>query len=697
MDSAPIIIYVEFLTITYFIKDILPILRKSSGVRRLGVFDTTISAFFLSQVFGRLYGFKVERINFQMADARDDRGACVYLQVRYHDLVSLQALILKEVPIQEELKSRDGDARLAAYLAKTSVSSYDFHGYAMHSELWHALVLIRMAQWHRKKSTAAPAMIYLYMFNRPFWKVLVRYAEGCGVIAHNMGVYRARGLAFKKIWSFCAKIKLRLVLSLLRYPGRLFFKKESLCDVPWNVSGPARMMVEHLGQFNIDRPECVSDLFFLDPQGIQGTDVCLVFNNRVDPIDQTKWHQMSDRGITAVARTVQSSLVDESKVPVFRHKFRSYSIDEFPEAWRAYIFEYRQARDYWNHFFRRYNIKLWTTWYKYDAVHMAMADAINDVGGISSVYQRAYESNPSPYYAVGSDLIFGFSAPSQDIHLKSGSDFKYHVTVGYIGDNRFKHLRPLAQEIRRRLLERGAERIIAYFDEISVDDGRWFMGHKILRKNYTFWLNRLLEDPKLGIIFKPKTPWNLLKRLGPVADLLRAAQRTGRCYVFHEGLFQGMFTPAAAAIAGDISIHDCLWAGTAGVDAALSGAKTLFLDLEGWSESPLYKLGPGVVFKDHLSLWNACQDHWKTLGGNPALGNWSSIINDIDPFRDGLAAQRLSEYLKELLEGLRSGMSAEDVMEQVAQRYAQRWGKDKIQRGRNYSSKELLASCRIMP
>lgn len=681
MGSAPAIIYIEFLTVSCFIRDIFPVLRKSSGIRHLYIFDTTISAFFLSRLLGRIFGFNVDKLSFQMADARDDHGACVYLRVRYQHLAKLQALIFQEAPIQEALKDSDRDTRLEAYLAKASVYCYSFNAHAKHSELWHALVLIGITQWHKKKSAAGPALIHLYMYNRPFWRALMRYAEGYGVIVHNTGTLRLCHPIFKKIWSFCTKIRLPLILSLLRYPGRIFFKKESPRDVPENVLGPARMMAEHFGQFNVDRPGCISDLFFLDPQGIHGTDVYLVFNNSKNPVDDIKWHQMSARGVKAIALTLQSSLVDEARVPIFRHEFRACSADEFPAPWRDYVVEYRRARDYWSHFFRAYNIRLWATWAKYDATHMAIADAINDVGGISSVYQRSFESNPSPYYTVGSDLIFGFSSQGCDVHLKSGSNFKYYITVGFIGDSRFEYLRPLAQNIRRQLFGCGAERIVAYFDDNTFKDGRWITGHKLLRENYAFWLNKLFEDKKLGVIFKTKIPVTLRERLGPVADLLSAAEKTGRCYVFNEGgTNYSAFPPAVAAMAADIAIQDTFWAGTAAIEAALSGAKSLLVDFEGHPQSSLYRLGPNVVFRDWTSVWSACLDHWKTPGGNPVLGNWSSVLEEMDPFRDGLAKRRLSGYLKELLEGLRAGIPAKDVMEKVAQRYAEKWGKDKVQR-----------------
>ncbi len=315
---------------------------------------------------------------------------------------------------------------------------------------------------------------------------------------------------------------------------------------------------------------------------------------------------------------------------------------------------------------------------------MAIADALTDVGGISSIYQRSYKPGVSPQLAVGTDIIFGFSNRDCELQAGSGSQFRYYVTVGYLGDNRFDVLRPRASQIRNQLLTHGAKHIIAYFDENTLDDGRWFHGHKMAQDNYRFLLEKLLFNSELGLVLKPKVPGTLRRRLGDINRLLVEAEKTGRCFMFGEGSIFGSYPPAAAALAADIAIHDQLACGTAGLEAALAGIPTLLIDLEGWSFSPLYGLGDHVVFTDRDSAWRACEAYFKDPLAHPRAGNWSSMINEFDPFHDGRAAQRMSRYLKDLLEGLRAGEKPTEVMEKVAERYARQWGKDKVQRGPRY-------------
>ena len=199
-----------------------------------------------------------------------------------------------------------------------------------------------------------------------------------------------------------------------------------------------------------------------------------------------------------------------------------------------------------------------------------------------------------------------------------------------------------------------------------------------MRDNYVYILTKLMRDPSLGVIFKPKVPSTLYRRLGPAADLLDRAVATGRCLVIEGGALHGSYPPVMAALASDVVIHGHLCAATAGIECALARVPTLLLDREGWPVSRLHALGHDVVFQDWDGLWQALEDHWRTPGGNPRLGDWSSMVHEFDPFRDGRAAQRMGTYLQWLLEGFQAKLPRNIVLADAAQRYAKIWGKDKV-------------------
>ncbi|MFQ6031144.1 MAG: hypothetical protein ACE5Q6_27080, partial [Dehalococcoidia bacterium] len=405
------------------------------------------------------------------------------------------------------------------------------------------------------------------------------------------------------------------------------------------------------------------------------------------PLDEANWQELHQNGISAVALRPDATTVAE--VPIFEPSANSnhqrvilpYTQTAGPESrWLEKQLEvYDNLRSYWTDLFAAHQVKVHVTWYKYDANHFAIGDALRSLGGVATIYQRAYESHPSAETMMAADIVFGFSPSVAAVERLSRSQIRYHVTTGYIGDHRHRLLKNAAQKVRSQLQQHGAQQILSFTDENSGDDSRWHTGHPFMRANYAFLLEKVLANPWLGILLKPKTPGTLRRRLGPVAELLAAAEATGRCYIYDDGVIQGSHSPAEAALAADVAVHGHLCAATAGIEAALAGTPTLLLDREGWPTSPLYQLGTGqVAFTDWDDLWQACLSHWSAPEGSPGFGDWSSLMAEIDPFRDGKAAQRMGTYIQWLLEGFREGFDRETVMSQAAERYCAQWGADKI-------------------
>ena len=237
--------------------------------------------------------------------------------------------------------------------------------------------------------------------------------------------------------------------------------------------------------------------------------------------------------------------------------------------------------------------------------------------------------------------------------------------------------------MKQKLIENGAKKIIFAIDENSLDDDRWHTGHELQRDNYRYVCEKVLEHKWLGAVFKPKKSSNLRKRLGPINDILIEAERTGRCHVFEEtGRYTTIVSPLHAAFIADICIHGHLSAGTAALECALAGKPTLLIDREGMPHSKL-KILPkdSIVFNDWESAISNTIDYLKSHKKDNKFGNWSSYLNEFDPFRDGKAANRIGNYLNWILEGYRKGESRDMILENAADRYANLWGEDKVIQG----------------
>ena len=113
--------------------------------------------------------------------------------------------------------------------------------------------------------------------------------------------------------------------------------------------------------------------------------------------------------------------------------------------------------------------------------------------------------------------------------------------------------------------------------------------------------------------------------------------------------------PAKVAMASDFTIHDTLLAGTAGLESALTGTKSVYFDYYNATKSQFDKDGLKIVFRNWDYLWNEILKDYEY--GNKNLGNWDSIIDNFDNFRDGKTNFRIMEFLKNINEDIENERS----------------------------------------
>ena len=634
-DSPALLVFIERLTLRTWLWHVWPRflwqrLVRRQPVTRCFLFESSRLARRAARATAWLTGTAVEPLVYDIQEVRDDAGLSIRLRLAYQDLAEVQADVMQEPLFAAAAATAPPASRMVAVLAKrlATTSTVD------RQTLWRAMLLVQVCAWKTRTVGWPCGQVLLMLERRPWLEALQRYARRAGVpcctITQTMNW---QVMTDRFLGSGMADTARRLTRRLWRASSR------SMADPA--AAGPMAV-VEYYGQFNLNRPELFSDLFFWQQSSFPARQLLLFFKIASSPLDREKWTELVRHGISAVALHPQARAIPEA--PLFipdpgarlHERISSVPQDGSLEArWlHRELRDHHRLRAYWTELFARYRAKLYLSWHKYDATHCAIADAMEDVGGVTAIYQRAYEALPTVDTTVTADVVFGFSPQVAEIERRSRSQIAYHVATGYPGDHRFLPLRQQAAGIRAALQRQGARQIIAFFDENTLDDPRWEFGHAWMQEHYAFLLEKVLSEPWLGLILKPKRPHRLRRRLGPVAALLARAQATGRCHLFEEGIIQGSYPPAAAALASDLTIG-ALFSVTAGLESALSGVPTLLIDREGWRVSPLYRLGPGrVVFTEWPALWEACLAQWKTPGGVPGLGDWSPLLPELDPFRD---------------------------------------------------------------
>lgn len=683
MRSEQSALFIEWLDSRSLFFDLIPyfLKRKSEISRTIFVFDASPTALALARGLSRLLNWTIEVPQFELADIKDKNGFSLRLRLTYVDLGIVQDRIWASPAFQDYLRHFKEPRHLANYLAKDLIE-FDYTTMNRHRQVLHVLMLVNISRWYSK--IQAPIKLFLKKRNWP--EILQEYAEEqkvelvFGAPFHNIGFFLK-----KKIRQILAPYVHWTIWGLRNFRSLFKVSKSS----PGN--NKYKLGVEYYGQLNLERQDAFSDLFFYKQSKLEGQDIELLFSLPQDPLDETKWQEMQKHNIPALVRFPRASRLPLDKAPIhdpWAVPSGWHLSDPLPsdpnrsaefEILRKKTSEYNREFSYWKDLFQKGNIRLYTHWYKYDAKHIPMTDAMKSLGGITTIYQRAFESHETRELTMVADAFFCYSKHNFKVEKDNRSDIEYQIVTGFLGDFRFPYMKEKAAEIRQSLAKNGAERIIAFLDENTLDDGRWFTGHEFTRKNYGYFLEQILKDRRYGIIIKPKAPGTLRRRLGPVAEKLDELQNSGRCVFLGGGALQGMYPPVLAALAGDLTIHECLSAGSAGVESALAGVPTFFLDDEGWPVSPLYQLGEGkVVFRDRAALWQACSDFFEKPGAKDILGNCGPLLSELDPFRDGRAAERMGTYLKWLLDGLNSGLQRDKVLADAAERYAKAWGKDKI-------------------
>ena len=681
-------------------------MKASQDAQPIYYFNNSKMGRWLANLSLRFIRMRIERVKFSQGDMRDQDGNLIWLKTT-KDTLSIQEEIKNNAEFQKAVGSCGMANSLHLFLGKWAMccDSITTDVFLMLKFIFFIRIVEHRENLNDPMRTSQRD-VFLFMQARPWFVEIERFAQSKGINiipARNIQLHlKAFFLRFDSLKSFikefCKKTSYYWMVTQYKLKELIFLRRSNnvqgahdFIKNKGNDSGRSqlRIAIEHYGYLNFDSPELFSDLFFFQKSSLRAQDILVYFGLSNAPITDKEWSELSKRGIFAIAINPQAAATPD--VPIFNHKRGTIKIDWFKSTARdkknifthnwlcQHILNYHQRYNYWVDFITQHRVKIHVTWFKYSPDHCAILDALQNLGGVGVVYQRSFDPFLAPGTFTTADVVFGFSKLGAHIGEDKHSIIPYYVVSGYLGDYRFSLLQKRSNDVRNLLRSHGAQRILAYFDEHATNHPQWDLAYKVTIRNYSYLLNKVLENPWFGLILKPKVPSTLRsKRLGSVWELLHQAEKTGRCFIFEDTNLQSSFPPAAASLGADIAIHGHLFAATAGVESALTGTPTLLLDCEGISDSPLRILGERVIFKDIEPLWRSCVEHWNRPGGIPGFADWSGILDQLDPFRDGRAAERMGIYLEWLIEGFKAGLPRETVLADAAERYARIWGKDKI-------------------
>lgn len=339
--------------------------------------------------------------------------------------------------------------------------------------------------------------------------------------------------------------------------------------------------------------------------------------------------------------------------------------------WGALVSMERKV-GWWNAFYRRYRIRVHTRFSMMSPSEVHAALAMEQAGGVSLAYQRS----SSEYLVAATGRVMG-----DHVFFTWGSLFEDQMkSVGeapdvlLIGGGTYAKVgsptRAAAAAARQRLVSAGCDYVISAFD--SSYGGSLHQTRRAMVDFYRDVLGWVLEDPRLGLIIKPKyTP--SLKELGEIRALLDKAVRTERCLVM-----DWKTSTMEAALASDLAV--AFGINTAAFEAALVGVPAVHLDNTAMTRSPLHAEGLGnFVFTDATELWDAITRKRSDPDGQIRLGDYGPYLAAIDPFLDGEGSARIGRFIRCLMDGFEHGGDREAVLAEAASRYARDVGKEYVE------------------
>jgi len=261
-------------------------------------------------------------------------------------------------------------------------------------------------------------------------------------------------------------------------------------------------------------------------------------------------------------------------------------------------------------------------------------------------------NNPSwilPVLLNTADIMLTYSPLYHQYWLPvDGPQPRTFLDTGYVFDASFDYVRGRAHERRQQLQQRNIQFIIGYLNE-SVQTNKYGL---ISREDHCAELRTLfewvLDHPDVGLLVKSQFMSNAPQRFPEIEKIEAEARKTGRYIELTHGTHRNIFFPAEMAFSADLVIGHAVGA-TAGLEAALTKTRCVLLNPYGMvAQKELYEQAD-IVYPSLPKVLEAVHDFRAGDPERAALGDWSPILDSLDPFQDGQAGHRLRQLVERVV------------------------------------------------
>lgn len=298
------------------------------------------------------------------------------------------------------------------------------------------------------------------------------------------------------------------------------------------------------------------------------------------------------------------------------------------------------------------NIKAFMTCENY----LREANVMNLIGSELDVHTISYQysnmDTVAPAMMSAADSICTFSPLFNE---RWGEKMFYNnefVHIGYPYDASFKLLIDRAEETRKRIMQKGVNFIITYFDETVTDDKYGLTTKLDHFQVINSLMQMILEVKNFAIIIKTQFLINSPSVLYKDNANIKKVIKTGRWIELKQNQYantRNILFPAEAALSSDMSIGHAE-GGTSGLEAVLAGSRCILLNKHkfGGDNVKIFNQA-NILYNDMQSALDAIYKYHKDDLEYQNLGDWSSIVDQFDSHRDGGSAKRLRDFIEGIL------------------------------------------------
>jgi hypothetical protein len=286
--------------------------------------------------------------------------------------------------------------------------------------------------------------------------------------------------------------------------------------------------------------------------------------------------------------------------------------------------------------------------------YMLHADAMQLIGAPLGIKTLSYQYTSLPYPSLAlmttAGAMITFAPLYHPRWTWPGLTPPRFVDAGYVHDSSFALLRDRAAERCARLRAAGASFVIGVFDESVQRDKYGLVSLSEYEAHLELLLARVVDDRSLGLVFKTQFHHNLDGMSDRLRDALNRGLATGRVELPAHGRHRNTVFPAEVALSSDITIGFAIGS-TASLEAALAGCRSLIVNAHGlMTDADALYLRADIQYPTLADALHAIDRYRRGEPAQTALGDWSDILPEFDPFRDGRSAARLRTVIEEAIE-----------------------------------------------